>query len=445
MKTMNYEFDDLRLSRRAVLGLVAAGTAHSTAGIFALARSGDGKVPITGNANAALEPFDSLMTTFVAENKVPGAALAVTHGGKLVYARGFGYADVENKVLVAPAAFFRIASVSKPITATAVLQLIEQGKLGLDDHVVDHLKVKPFTGRGAKPDQRWKQITVRHCLQHRGGWDRDKSYDPVARAAVIARALGIKPPVTPTHVVRYMMGQPLDFDPGQRYAYSNLGYLVLGRIIEAITGEKYEAHVKKTVFAPLGIMAARLGRALAEHREKGEVRYYDAKKRTGPSLYPPHVGQKVPIQYGGDNFEAYEAHGGWLLSAVELVKFAAAFDDPARCPLLSARSIKEMWARPEGAAGAEADGKPKAAYYGCGWNVRPIGTTGKANLWHGGYIAGSEAWLVRRFDGLNWAVLFNTDHNPSGQFLVGLIDGQLHAAADKVKAWPGSDQFARWL
>ena len=130
---------------------------------------------------------------------------------------------------------------------------------------------------------------------------------------------------------------------------------------------------------------------------------------------------------------------------MELVRFASAFDDPSACPLLGAAAIADMWARPDGAAGREADGRLKAAYYGCGWDVRPVGAEGKANTWHAGGIAGSEALLVRRFDGLNWAVLFNTGGNPEGESLAGRIDGRLHEAADRVDAWPGADRFEELL
>jgi len=85
------------------------------------------ELPVTGNANPALKPFDDLLAKFVADHAVPGAAAAVTKNGKLVYARGFGYADVEKKLAVEPTATFRIASVSKPITAVGVMQLVERG------------------------------------------------------------------------------------------------------------------------------------------------------------------------------------------------------------------------------------------------------------------------------------------------------------------------------
>ncbi|HEV3022184.1 MAG TPA: serine hydrolase domain-containing protein, partial [Pirellulales bacterium] len=214
------------------------------------------------------------MTTFVERNKVPGAALAVTHRGQLVYARGFGYAD-GAKEPVKPASLFRIASISKPITAVAVLQLIEHGKLHFDDKVVERMKLSPHLDGDASMDERWREITVRHCLQHTGGWDRDKSGDPIGRPLEIARALGVPPPARPVDIVRFMMGKPLDFAPGSKEVYSNLGYLVLGRIIEAVAAETYERYVEKEVLSPLGIKAAQLGRTLPANRAQGEVSYFD--------------------------------------------------------------------------------------------------------------------------------------------------------------------------
>jgi CubicO group peptidase (beta-lactamase class C family) len=445
MRNLGSGFDEVRLGRRQFFGLAAGAVAGLAAPRSVGAEPEAAPASITGAANPNLEPFDKLMTSFVAENKVPGAALAVTRHGKLVYARGFGFADVEKKEQVQPDALFRIASISKPITAVAIMQLVEKGKLGLDDNVMDRMKLVPLVGADAKFDERWKKITIRQCLQHTGGWDRGKSGDPIEKPWQIAKAFQIETPVAPSYIVRYMMGQPLDFDPGTRYVYSNLGYLILGRIIEESTGQKYEHYVKKEVLQPLGIKSAQLGRALPENRVKGEVVYYDPKKYMSRCLYPPRVGERVPIQYGGLNFEAFEAHGAWIASAVELVKFAAAFDNPARSLLLSAKSIEQMWARPEGAPGFTGKGAPRASYYACGWNVRPMGNAGKSNQYHAGYIAGSESFLVRRLDGLNWAVLFNTAHNPDGKLLTSLIDGPIHEAADQVKQWPDIDQFSQLL
>lgn len=402
------------------------------------ARAAD--LPISGTADPNLAPFDKLFTDFMAEHKLPGAAVAVTRGGKLVYARGFGHANVEAGLGVQPDALFRTASVSKPITAVGVLILVDRGKVKLDEPVLKYVRLKPA---GEAFDKRWERVTVRQCLQHTGGWDRSKKggFDPIAVPGRISRELNLNGAPAPDDIIRYMMGQPLDFDPGARFAYSNLGYLVLGRVIEAVTGQKYEPWVQRNVFVPLGVRAAALGRGVPEARPKTEVRYYDSGSRTGPCLYPPRAGQRVPLPDGAQNVEGFEAHGGWIASAVDLVRFAAALDYGRKSPLLSAEAIKEMWARPEGTAGSGPDQKPRDVYYGCGWNVRPVGTAGRANTWHNGLISGTSTLLVRRWDGLNWAVLFNTDANAAGKHPADLIDGPMHTAAGAVKKWPGGDLF----
>lgn len=406
-------------------------------------------VSVTGIANPALSPFDDLFTKFLKANSIPGAAVAVTRGGKLMYARGFGYADVENKTSVEPNSGFRIASVSKPITAVGIMHLVDAGKMKLDDHVMKYLKLEPVIPPGGKLDKRWNQITVRHCLQHTGGWDRDKKggFDPIGIPWDIMEALKIKHAPTADDIVRYMMGRPLDFDPGTKMVYSNLGYLVLGRVIETVTGQKYAPWIRANILKPVGAAAMHLGRGLPEDRSKNEVHYYDSKKRKWDCLYPPKVHQKVQLPDGAENIEGFEAHGGWVSSAIDLVRFASAFDYGKKSPLLSADAIKEMWARPDGAAGQNAKGTPSAVYYGCGWEVRPVspsGKTGKANTWHTGLIAGTSTLLVRRFDGLNWAVLFNTDANAKEEQPAGLIDGPMHEAADAVKKWPDTDLFEKF-
>src|SRR5262249_38450839 len=122
----------------------------------------------------------------------------------------------------------------------------------------------------------------------------------------------------------------------------------------------------------------------------------------------PGTGQEtVPWPYGGFHLEAMDAHGGWLASAVDLARFAAQLDVPGRHPLLTADSVRVMYARPAPPVGLEADGTPSAAYYACGWMVRPVGKEGKANYWHAGSLPGTFTLLVRRWDGLSWVVLFN--------------------------------------
>jgi CubicO group peptidase (beta-lactamase class C family) len=136
---------------------------------------------LTGAEVPGLESFDRLLSKFIREELTPGMSLAVARRGKLIYSRAAGLADREAKKPVRPDALFRIASVSKPITAVAVLQLVEQKKLGLDDPVLPLLQIEPLLIGDSKFDERWREITVRQCLQHTAGWDRDVSFDPVAR------------------------------------------------------------------------------------------------------------------------------------------------------------------------------------------------------------------------------------------------------------------------
>ena len=166
-------------------------------------------------------------------------------------------------------------------------------------------------------------------------------------------------------------------------------------------------------------------------RAKAEVTYHTRKNRTMPSVFPP-VGRPVPAQYGGMHVEAMDAHGGWIASAIDLVRFAREFDSPETCRFLTVRSIAATFARPRGKKGA--------VYYAFGWSVRPIGKGGKANTWHTGGFVGSSTLLVRRHDGLDWAVLFNLARaKKKGRYLADKIDPLVHRAADAVKVWPDID------
>jgi CubicO group peptidase (beta-lactamase class C family) len=396
--------------------------------------AGGGGLPATGKADPDLAPFDRVLTQILRENDVPGVAAAVGRDGKIVYARGFGYSDLEKKEPVEPDALFRIASISKPITAVAVLQLVERGKLGLDDKVFDVLGLKAPEGRKVRFDERWKNVTILELLQHRGGWDRDKSFDPMFRSSIIVKELKIEPPADANAVIRYMLRHPLDFDPGERYVYSNFGYTLLGRVIEKISGSKYEDYVKKEVLAPLGIERMRQGKTLLEDRAPGEVRYYGSGE--GDAVMGPNLGKPVPWCYGGWCLESMDSHGAWISSAEDLVRFGAAFNDPEKCKILKVESIKTMFARPPGAAGEDAEGKPKAAYYGCGWSVRPV-HDGKLNTWHTGSLDGTSTLLVRRWDNLTWAVLFNSREENMGHQPSDVADALMHEAAAAVQHWPG--------
>jgi N-acyl-D-amino-acid deacylase len=380
------------------------------------------------------QAFDDAVNSYMKPRKTPGAALAVIKDRRLVYARAYGWADVEKKEAPRPNSLFRIASLSKPFTAVAVLKLVAAGRLQMDAPAFDILQLEPLSG--PKPDPRLKRITVRHLLHHTGGWDRDKSGDPMFMSEKIARANGQPPPANQRAIIRYMLGQPLDFDPGARYAYSNFGYCVLGRIIEKISSLNYAAWVQQDVLAPIGIRRMRQGISSVGGRAEGEVKYYmpDRGLSGGATNTEP---------YTGFCLEAMDSHGGWLASAVDLGRFAAALDDPARASWLSPKTRRVLDEPPAPPASRKPDGSLQPFYYACGWMVRPVARTGRANYWHTGSLPGTFTLLIRRYDGLAWAILFNQRSSDS-KLPDGEIDGALHQAADSVAEWPEHDLFGNY-
>jgi N-acyl-D-amino-acid deacylase len=432
------------VGRRALLKGAAGLAAWTLAARTRPLRAGPADaVPVTGVADPKLAAYDELMADFMRRHRPPGAALAVSRDGRLVYARGFGFADVERREPVQPLSLFRIASLSKPFTATAVMQLVQQRKLRLDDHVSAVLKAQPFLERGARLDPRIRAVTVQHCLQHTGGWDRTKGFDPMAAVAAeqIARAMGVALPIRSEHIVRYTFGRPLDWDPGTHFAYSNFGYCVLGRVIEAVSGLRYQDYVARHVLAPLGITRMRLGRNLLADRAPGEVRYYDSRNRTGRAISGPQIGRQVPLPYGVECLETMDANGAWIASPVMLARFVDSFNDIKAAKLLDEAGIRTMYARLPGEIGL-ADGRPKPTYYGFGWNVRPVAEQrGRFTRWHGGLLAGSSTFLLGRADGINWALTFNKDAPGAGQEFVVMLDAPLHKTADQIKDWPTGDLY----
>lgn len=379
---------------------------------------------VEGASVPALEPFDEAMRACMVSRRVSRGALAVTRHGKLILAHGYTWAP-EGTEPTRPESLFRIASVSKPLTAVAVLQLAEVGSLGLDQPIGEILDLSDAV------DERLSTVTVRQLLHHWGGWDRDVSFDPMFQDFAIRDALGISLPTRPQDVIDYMKTIPLDHDPGTKEAYSNFGYCLLGRVIEAASGQPYEEYVREHVLAPLGVTDARIGHSAIEERLPGEVDYENTDGYLSPSVLGEGSPELVPPQYGGWNQQTLDAHGGWVTSAPSLARFASAFDEPEECTVLSPASIDTMWEYPPWGE-QDAD-----VHYGCGWMVRRVqGGTGR-NTWHGGLLGpGTVTLLVRRSDGLNWAVLFNGSYSPPDDPPEANYDAAMHLAASRVTEWP---------
>lgn len=421
------------ISRRAVLKLVAALSAAPLIRTVRPARA-QANWRITGPQIDVLAGFDDTIMAFMATHSIPGGAFALTWQGKLLTARGYNQGE-DNPELVVPTSLFRIASLSKPITATAVLQLIERRLLTLDTRVLNVLDIVPYNDTVRDP--RWANITVRHLLQHAGGFDRRLSFDPMFHDDDIAPAMGIAYPISLDNIISYVAAQPLDFDPGSYEAYSNFGYALLGRIIEAVSGQPYAQYVQQNVLGPLGIARMQPGRTLAEQRLPGEVTYYANSDRT-PRVNVMNPSAERDWAYGGYNLENMLAAAGWVGSVVDYARFAAAFDFIFESPLLSGDSIRVMFQEPS-------FGLNEFGYhYGCGWYVRPM--EGWLNTWHFGTLAGVFTLVLRRWDGLDWVVFFNQRRfrgESSSSYYD--IDWMLYDTASTVNLIPDHDLFATYL
>ncbi len=390
-------------------------------------------MPLHGSPVAGFDAFDELLRSFVTQHAVPGMSLAVGRGGQVLYARSIGFANVTEKIPVEPHSLFRIASLSKPVTAVAILQQVERSQLTLDTLAWEFLKL------GEPTDPRWKLVTIRQLLEHTGGWDQNASIDPMFMAVEFATEAGTPPPAGPTEIIRAVLKRPLDFDPGTKYAYSNFGYCLLGRVLEHLPtahGRSYEQIVRDEVFTPVGALSTRIGRT--QTTSVDEVRYSMPVIDGEPSVLEDSVflpGEKVAPPYGAWHLEAMDSHGGWIASASDLVRFAMGCDEAATEPdsnrkaLLSRAMIDEMFAKPSGY-----DLKEPDVWYGHGWNVRTTGSGRGRNTWHLGALDGTSTILVRRSDGMTWCVLFNMRKNAKGEELARLIDPLVHEAANKSVA-----------
>ncbi|HUR00244.1 MAG TPA: serine hydrolase domain-containing protein, partial [Gemmatimonadaceae bacterium] len=417
--------------------LISCSGERATAPVSPPVTIGPQQIPITGAGMPGLEPFENSVANIMSKYGIPGGAFALVRDGKLIYARGFGYADLENKTPVQPDARFRIASVSKMLTSAAIMKLVEEGKLNLEDRVapiIADLKPAP----GSTVDPRWEQITIRQLLSHSGGWDRAKpngGFDPIDRPLIAAAVVGAPAPASSETLVRYMKGMPLDFNPGEKFAYSNFGFIILGRVIERLSGMHYEDYVRARVLVPVGANRTRQGKSLMKYALPEEVKYYMA---GAPGLNWPMVASvfpgegSVPLNYGGYHLEGGDASGAWVSSTVDLLRFVTAVDGRASPPdILSVGLIAEMTGS---GATVCANG---SCYYAGGWFIRPV--QNGATWWHGGDLPGTKAFVVRSYYNISWAVLFNAGVSAD---VGGEIDAALWAALNNITSFPTNDLFS---
>ncbi|MEV0621818.1 serine hydrolase domain-containing protein [Nonomuraea sp. NPDC050404] len=414
------------LSRRNLLRAGAMGIPAAALGTALPARAAARPLPAvetSGIAPASLAGFDTVVKNFVKARKITAAQLAIMKNGKIVLARGYRYNDYSRALpTVSPTSLFRIASLSKNITSAGIMRLVQDGKLSLSAKVTQLLGLTPA-------DARMEQVTVLRLMQHLGGWDSTVSKDLLWLDHTISASLDVPLPISHADIMRYATARKLDFDPGTKMVYNNYGYLLLGRIIEKVSGMSYESYVKTKLLQPLGITRMRLGGSLRSEAAPGEIAYES--QYTNKSVVDTS-GTTVPYPYGGFNMPNQDANGGWLASGVDLVRWTLALDKPGT--VLSSASIAKLIAKPE--IGINEYG----SWYGGGWWVRQV--TGHVNTWHNGSMPGTFTYLARLQNGFSYAVLFNR-REETGSLDYDTIDDDMNKV--KVSSWPTTDLTSRYF
>jgi N-acyl-D-amino-acid deacylase len=253
------------------------------------------------------------------------------------------------------------------------------------------------------------------------------------------RQRGPLPPDCPT-VMRDTLERKLDFTPGEQFAYSNIGYCILGRVVERVTGTPYEAHVRERVLAPAGAARMKVGRTL--EAAEGEVTYYDYRGAKEATAMPGLGLRLAPRTYGTFAMETMDAYGGWIGAPVDYLRFILAIDGRRGAALLNAASVADMNARAElkAATANDDESNVEGAFYALGIRVRQL--RHGVNLFHFGSLPGTVTIAVRTADGFAWVATFNGRPQDRGTFRSELDRG-LWTAKSKVKQWPDGDLFER--
>jgi D-alanyl-D-alanine carboxypeptidase len=281
---------------------------------------------------ARADRIDGFVRTEMQKRRIPGLALAVVRSGKVVKIKAYGLADLENDVRVRPDSVFELASLSKSFTAAAVMLLVEQGKVGLDDPINAYLP---------DPPDAWKGITVRHLLTHTGGLAASgKDFQTLAWTTFISRA----------DMYAAATKDPVDFKPGERWQYSDAGYFLLGMIIEKASGQPWAEFLAERIFKPLGMSSTSCLdlTSILNHRVHG---------------YGIRKGQRINIRRVAQ-LELF-SHGGVFSTVEDLAKWDAALDTETLLKRSSLEQILTPARLNDGSRVATPNGS-----YGFGWFIQ---------------------------------------------------------------------------
>lgn len=278
----------------------------------------DGDTPQPDIVQKDIATIDAQIVQYMSTYKVPGASLAISKDGKLVYSKGYGFADQGSQEAVTVHHRFRIASISKTLTSIAIMNMMEESALSLDDKVFGEQGILGTTF-GTKPYYPYLlKITVRDLLQHTGGGWRNFIDDPCF----------LHPDFTSEQLISWGLDNvALAYEPGTHFHYSNFGYLILGRIIEKLTGETYENYVK-SILAPLGAIRTEIAGNKETDRKNEEVKYYT---------------QNNEDPYASYAISRNDAPFGWISTPSDLLRVMTAIDGARTRPdLLSGETLAIM-------------------------------------------------------------------------------------------------------
>jgi CubicO group peptidase (beta-lactamase class C family) len=332
---------------------------------------------------------DEFVKTEMQQQRIPGVSLAVVKDGRVALAKGYGVATVEHQVAVKPETIFQSGSTGKQFTAMAVMMLVEDGKIGLDDRVAKYLPSVPET---------WKNITVRHLLTHTSG------------AGSYPRDFDYRRDYTEDELLQRATAVPLDFQPGEKWSYSNLGFITLGVMVSKVTGKFYGEFLHERVFRPLEMTTARI---ISEND-------IVANRASGYRL----VNGELKNQVWNSPTMLTTADGSLYLTVLDMAKWHAALYTEK---LLKKSSLDAMWTPV-----TLNDGRTHN--YGFGWTLNNV--NGHRLIEHGGSWQGFKAYIARYVDDRTTVIVFaNLAQANPGKIAHGVAALYINGLASGVPLW----------
>jgi D-alanyl-D-alanine carboxypeptidase len=361
--------------------------------------------PVT---QADIAAVNTSVSNFMATYNIPGASLAVTKNGKLVYLKGFGKANTTTGEAVTPASRFRLASVSKTFTGVAIMKLVQAGSLNLDAKVFGAGGVLGSDFGTAPYNANLLNITVRHLLQNvSGSWGGASGGDVIDQ----------NPSYTYKQFFDWIVNtRPNPNVPGTVYDYSNINFVLAGRIIEKISGKTYINYIKEDIMAPIGGIQTDMSGKTEAEKKVNEVTYY---------------GQGADAAYVYNiAFPRRDADGGIMTTAKDLIRLVNAIDGSSTRPdILNATNLTALTT-------------PSAAFsgYACG-----IGIWSAENVWFNyGSLPGTRTAFMRNANGVCVALLLNSRVDPTtneNPFVFAMQNLVLDITKNTSYAWQDIDQF----